>query len=92
MLRRIAVTRIKKIVRYSRIPLAILMFRDLIWRSVGRKLVVPPALVLFGTLLPKFGRRLGKKDRKFILEHVQQTLATRIEGSDLQYEAALSRG
>ena len=55
-------------------------------------LIVPPALVLFGTVLPEFSRRLGKKDRKFILEHVQQTLAARIEGSELQFEAALSRG
>ena len=55
-------------------------------------IIVPPALVLFGTVLPKFSRRLGKKDRKFILEHIQQTLAARIEGSELQFEAALSRG
>lgn len=55
-------------------------------------IIVPPALVLFGTVLPKFSRRLGKKDRKFILEHIQQTLAARMEGSELQFEAALSRG
>ena len=55
-------------------------------------LIVPPALVLFGTVLPKFSRRLGKKDRQFILEHMQQTLAARIEGSELQFEGALRRG
>jgi hypothetical protein len=46
-------------------------------RWVG--LIVPPAMVFFGTLLPKFGRLLGKKDERFILEHVQNTLAARIE-------------
>lgn len=55
-------------------------------------LVVPPVLVLFGTLLPKFGRLLGKKDREFILEQVQSTLAARIEGPESQLEAALRRG
>ena len=44
-------------------------------------LVVPPAMVFFGTVLPKFGRLLGKKDERFILEHLQNTLAARIEES-----------
>jgi hypothetical protein len=43
-------------------------------------LVVPPILVLFGAVLPKFGGLLGKKDQKFILEYVQNTLAARIDG------------
>jgi hypothetical protein len=42
-------------------------------------LIVPPALVLFGTVLPKFGRLLGKSDERFMLEHIQNTLAARIE-------------
>jgi len=42
-------------------------------------LLVPPALVLFGTVLPKAGRLLGKPDRRFILENVQNALATRLE-------------
>ena len=42
-------------------------------------LIVAPALVLFGTVLPKFGRRIGKSDERFMLEHVQNTLAARIE-------------
>src|ERR1700686_1397807 len=46
-------------------------------RWVG--LIVPPAMVFFGTVLPKFGRLLGKKDELFILEHVQNTVAARIE-------------
>jgi len=42
-------------------------------------LIVPPALVLFGTVLPKFGRLLGKSDERFMLQHIQNTLAARIE-------------
>jgi hypothetical protein len=42
-------------------------------------LIVPPMLVLFGTALPKFGRLLGKSNERFILEHIQNTLAARIE-------------
>ncbi len=42
-------------------------------------LLVPPGLVFVGTVLPKLGRLLGKKDERFILEHVQNTLAARVE-------------
>ncbi|HLJ90423.1 MAG TPA: hypothetical protein VKZ53_26680 [Candidatus Angelobacter sp.] len=42
-------------------------------------LVVPPVLVLFGIALPKIGRLLGKGDEHFIVEHLQNTLAARIE-------------
>ena len=42
-------------------------------------LVVPPALVLYGTVLPSLGRLLGKRDRQFILRHIQNTLAARLE-------------
>jgi hypothetical protein len=42
-------------------------------------LLVPPALVLFGTVLPRFGRLLGKSNERFMLEHIQNTLAARIE-------------
>jgi hypothetical protein len=44
-------------------------------------LIVPLMLVLFGTVLPKFGRLLGKSDERFMLEHIQNTLAARIEES-----------
>jgi hypothetical protein len=37
-------------------------------------LIVPPALVLFGTVLPKVGRVLGKSDERLMLEHIQNTL------------------
>jgi hypothetical protein len=46
----------------------------------GVGLIVPPVLVLFGTVLPKVGRLLGKSDEQFMLEHIQNTLAARIEG------------
>ena len=42
-------------------------------------LIVPPVLVLVGTVLPKVGRLLGKGDERFMLEHIQNTLAARIE-------------
>jgi hypothetical protein len=45
-------------------------------------LILPPVLVLFGTVLPKFGRLLGKRDERFMLEHIQNTLAARIEEPD----------
>lgn len=59
-------------------------------RWVG--LVVPPALVCFGTVLPRLSRLLGKSDRQFILEHLQKTLAARIDGSEAEFEAALRKG
>jgi hypothetical protein len=55
-------------------------------------LIVPPALVLFGTVLPKVGHLLGKNDRRFVLEHVQNTLAARIEEPESQFDTALRRG
>lgn len=42
-------------------------------------LAVPPALILFGTLMPKIGRYLGRKDEQFILQFIQNTLAARME-------------
>jgi hypothetical protein len=42
-------------------------------------LVVLPAMALFGTVLPKFGRLLGKGDEQYILDHVRNTLAARLE-------------
>lgn len=44
-------------------------------------LVVPPALVAFGILLPKLGRLLGRAEERAILEHLQNTLAARLEDS-----------
>jgi hypothetical protein len=52
-------------------------------RWVG--LVVPPALVLVGAVLPRAGRLLGKADERLMLEHVQNTLAARIEEPSRDY-------
>lgn len=49
-------------------------------------LLVPPGLVFFGTVLPKLGRLLGKKDERFILEHVQNTLAARVERPESHFD------
>jgi hypothetical protein len=42
-------------------------------------LVVPFVLVLGGTVLPKFGRRLGRSNERFILEQVQTMLGARLD-------------
>jgi len=42
-------------------------------------LIVPPALILWGFVLPRLGRMFGIGDERFLLEFVQQTLAARIE-------------
>jgi hypothetical protein len=42
-------------------------------------LIVPPAMVLWGFLLPRIGRWFGACDERFLLEFVQQTLAAQIE-------------
>ena len=41
--------------------------------------IVPPAMVLFGIALPRFGRLLGRGEETFILEFLQNTLAARID-------------
>jgi hypothetical protein len=42
-------------------------------------LLVPPGLVLFGTVLPKVERLLGKSTQTVHLGHLQNTLAAPIE-------------
>jgi hypothetical protein len=42
-------------------------------------LIVPPAMVLFGIALPKFGRLLGRSEETYILQHLQTVLNARIE-------------
>ena len=46
-------------------------------------LIVPPALILFGTVLPKIGRAFGRGDRKFMLDFLQQTVAARVEDLEM---------
>jgi len=42
-------------------------------------LIVPPAMLLFGIVLPRLGRLLGRSDETFILDHLQNTLSARID-------------
>ena len=58
--------------------------------SIWVGLLVPPLLVLYGTVFPKIGRFFGKADRRFILEEVQNILAARIEEPELKRGEALS--
>jgi hypothetical protein len=52
-------------------------------------LVVPPAMVLFGILLPRFGRLMGRSEERFILEQLQNVLNARIEDPALFEDPAL---
>jgi hypothetical protein len=45
-------------------------------------ILVPLAMVLFGVLLPRIGRLLGRGEERFMLEYLQQTLAARVEPPD----------
>jgi hypothetical protein len=42
-------------------------------------LIVPPAMLLFGIALPRFGRLLGRSEETHLLEHLQTVLNARIE-------------
>jgi len=37
-------------------------------------LIVPPALILWGFILPKLGSALGYHERKYLVDFLQQTL------------------
>jgi hypothetical protein len=43
-------------------------------------LIVPPALVLWGFLLPRIGRFFAQGDERFLLEFLSQSVAARVEG------------
>ena len=66
-------------------PIFVATLLDLVTHSdymTGDKwigLLVPPALILYGTVFPKLGRVFGKGDEQFILQHMQNTLAARLE-------------
>jgi hypothetical protein len=45
-------------------------------------LIVPPAMILFGLLLPKFGRLIGRGEENFLREFLKNTLAAKEESSD----------
>jgi hypothetical protein len=44
-------------------------------------LIVPPGMALFGIVLARFGRFLGRNNEVFIVEHLQSTLAANIEAN-----------
>ena len=41
-------------------------------------LIVPPIMILFGLVLPKLGRLLGRSDERLILNHIKETLSAKI--------------
>jgi hypothetical protein len=45
-------------------------------------IIVPPAMLLFGLILPRIGRLVGKGDERFLLEHIQLTLAAHVEAPE----------
>ena len=49
-------------------------------------LVVPPALILWGTFLPRIGWLFSRSEERFILQYVQGTLVARVE--DPSYSAS----
>jgi len=42
-------------------------------------IIVPPSMLLFGIVLPRFGRMFGRGDEAFILDHLQNTISNRID-------------
>jgi hypothetical protein len=42
-------------------------------------LIVPPALIIWGFVLPKLGRLLGRSDETFILEHLENVLYAHVD-------------
>ena len=42
-------------------------------------IIVPPAMIVFGLLLPRFGRLLSQGDERSILQHLETVFAARVE-------------
>jgi hypothetical protein len=63
----------------------VLMLEDLLTGRAHRRadiylgILVPPGLVLFGLLLPRFGRWLGRNEESYILDFLQRALPARME-------------
>lgn len=68
-------------------PIAVLTLLDVVTGShyttgdtwVG--VIVPPALIIFGLILPRFGRLLGRPEERFILGFLELTLAAQRDQS-----------
>lgn len=50
-------------------------------------LIVPPALVLWGILLPEFGRWMGRSEERYLLDFLETTLVARLYLDALPVEA-----
>ena len=46
-------------------------------------IIVPPAMALFGLILPRIGLLLAQGSERFVLEHIQHTLGTRVDRPEL---------
>lgn len=66
-------------------PVFFLSLKDLIFGTsdvtgdLWAGLLVPPVMIAFGLLLPKFGRLIGIGEEHYILERLQHDLAASIE-------------
>jgi hypothetical protein len=66
-------------------PIAVFALLDVITGShhlsgdIWVGVIVPPAMIAFGIVLPKFGRLLGRPEEKSILEFLENTLAAQRE-------------
>lgn len=66
------------------VPIFIGAIRDLLRQrqsdsGIWVGLLVPPLLIFFGTAWPRFLRRFGRGDRRFMVEFVQQVGAARVD-------------
>jgi hypothetical protein len=53
--------------------------------------VVPPAMILYGILLPMWGRFASRGEERFLIEFLQNNLAARIEDSANEIQLQSSR-
>jgi hypothetical protein len=67
------------------LPICLMSLRDLVTGShdisgdAWAGILVPCGLVLFGMLLPRFGRLLSRDEERYISQYIQETLAARLE-------------
>lgn len=64
------------------------------WEGDGDRwaeVIAPPAMFAYGILVPKFCWWLGRGDKRYLLDFLQNTLAARIEGSASEIHLQSSR-
>ncbi len=54
-------------------------------------IVIPPTMIIFGVLFPRFGGLMGRGEERFLMEFLQNTLMARIEDSDNEIQLQSSR-